>query len=259
MQNRAHPYGGLADELAGSAFSPITYVAQTESTNADASKLLGDPQHFGLSIVAERQTRGAGRKGRTWSAQPGTALLVTTILPRTINAKDVWVVPFWTALAVRAALARYHVLTELHWPNDLLVRKHGKVAGILCVSRIVGNTAWLGCGVGINVHRQPGGQDDIVPAPAFCDDVARVDRTALLLAILREYDATLDRLDDARGTADLWEAAAGLFGTRYRILKDGEREPVDATARGLADGGGLIVERDGRTETVNLADARILR
>ena len=259
MRNRAHPYGRLAGELAGSAFSEITYVAQTESTNADASRLLGDARHFGLSFVAEHQTRGVGRKGRTWRAQPGTSLLATTILPRTLNARDVWVVPFWTALAVRAALAQHEVPTELSWPNDLLVPQRGKVAGILCVSRIVGDKAWMGCGVGVNVHRQPGEHADIVPAPAFCNDVARVDRARLLLAILREYEATLDRLDDARATARLWEAAADIPGKRYRVLRDGESEHFEATAQRLADGGGLVVERNGLVETINLADARILR
>lgn len=260
MHSRAHPYGRLVDELAGSAFSAIQFVAQTESTNADASKLLGDERHLGLSIVAEHQTRGTGRKGRVWTAQPGTSLLATTILPRTVNAADLWAVPFWTALAVSAALARHAVPTELHWPNDLLVPSRGKVAGILCVSRVVGDAAWIACGIGINVHRRPGGQADISPPVAFCDDVARVDRARLLLAILREYDATLERLGNALGTAALWEAGANLPGARYRILKDGETEPFDATAQRLADGGGLVVTRDdGRTETVNLADTRALR
>lgn len=259
MHRRAHPYGRIADELHGSPFSAIEYVAQTESTNTDAAKLLGDRRYFGLSIVTEHQTNGSGRKGRSWTAQPGTSLLVTTILPRTVRAADVWIAPFWTALAVRASLGRFGVHAELHWPNDLLVPSLGKVAGILCGSRIVGDTAWVACGVGVNVHRRPGGQADLHPAPAFCDDVARVDRARLLLEMLRDYDATLDKLDDPRATACEWERAAGLPGTLYRILNDGAAEAFEATALRLAAGGALVVERDGRTQTVNLADARALR
>ena len=260
MQSRDHPYGRLPDELAGSAFPSITYVIRTESTNADAAKLLGEHDHFGLSIVAEHQTRGSGRKGRSWTSQPGTSLLVTTILPRAVATRNLWIVPFWTALSVRKALAAHGVTTALHWPNDLLIPQRGKVAGILCVSRIAGDTAWAACGVGVNVHRHPGGLSALAPPAAFCDDVARADRARLLLAILHEYEAALDSLDDPRGIAAAWEAAAGVPGARYRIVNDGAPTSFDATALRLAEDGGLVVERDGgRTETVNLADARVLR
>jgi BirA family biotin operon repressor/biotin-[acetyl-CoA-carboxylase] ligase len=260
MESRVHPYGRIGEELAGTAFSSITYVAETESTNADAAALLGSEQHLGRSIVAEHQSRGRGRKGRTWTSQPCTSLLVTTILPRAVDTSSLWAVPFWVALAVRAALRKHGVATTLHWPNDMSIAGRGKVAGILCVSRITGDCAWVACGVGINVHRRPGGQADIDPQPAFCDDVTRVDRARLLLALLREYDATLDGLADPARIATLWEIVAGLPGARYRIVKDGETAEFEATALRLADGGALIVERDGGLlETVCLADARVLR
>ncbi len=260
MDRQVHPYGPIARELAGSAFSAITYVAETDSTNADASRLLGSEESLGLSIVAEHQRRGQGRNGRSWMSQPGTSLLVTTILPRVIDAAHVWAVPFWVALAVREALSQRGVATTLHWPNDLLIEGRGKVAGILCTSRITAETAWVSCGVGVNVNRGRGGQVALNPPPAFCDDVATVDRAQLLLTVLREYERALDLLADPARTAALWEAAAGLPGARYRILKDGETQPFEATALRLAHGGGLEIERDvGGIETVSFADARALR
>ncbi len=260
MQSRAHPYGRLSDDLGESPFSAITYVAQTESTNADAAKLLGDERHLGQSIVAEHQTLGSGRRGRSWTALPGTSLLVTTILPRAIAASALWAVPLWAARAVRAGLASQGVATALHWPNDLLVPGRGKIAGILCVSRVTGETAWAACGVGVNVLRSPGGEVEIEPSPAYCGDVTHVDRARLLLAILRAYDATLDLLADPRTIADLWEADAGLPGTRYTIRKDGATKSFEATALRIADGGGLVVEREGgKIETIDLAHARALR
>jgi len=260
MQTGAHPYGRLGRELGESPFSAIRYVVETESTNADAAKLLGDDRYLGLSIVAEHQTRGSGRRGRSWTAVPGTSLLVTTILPRIVAAQALWAVPFWTARAVRAGLASQGVATAVHWPNDLLVAERGKIAGILCISRVSGANAWAACGVGINVLRPPAGAASIEPAPAYCNDVTRVDRSRLLLEILRAYEGTLDLLADPRAAADLWEADAGLPGARYRILKDGETVPFEATALRIADGGGLVVERDGGAiETIDLAHARALR
>ncbi|MBV8284558.1 MAG: hypothetical protein JO175_07895, partial [Candidatus Eremiobacteraeota bacterium] len=69
-----------------------------------------------------------------------------------------------------------------------------------------------------------------------------------------------DALDNPQRIARVWETAAKVPGRRYRLLKDGEREPFEATAIALANGGGLVVRRDdGTRETIALADARALR
>jgi BirA family transcriptional regulator, biotin operon repressor / biotin---[acetyl-CoA-carboxylase] ligase len=253
-----HPYARIASELAGTAFSQIRYAEATASTNADASALLGDEGSAGLTIVAEYQTSGAGRKGRSWLAEPGTSLLFTTIVPGTLPAHDLWIVPFWTALAIRRALGACGIDVDLHWPNDLLLAD-AKLAGILCVSRSSGDRAWVACGVGINVRRG-GAADFIEPPPAFCDDRHAVERADLLRAILLEFDATHAMLANPQRVARLWEIQAGLPGRRYRLRKDDETAPFEATAVALATGGGLVVARDdGVRETISLADARALR
>lgn len=251
-------YATAATTLAGSPFAAIRYVEETASTNDDAAALLGDPGASGLTIVAGHQTQGAGRKGRSWIARPGSALLFTTILPRELPAADLWVVPFWTALAVRDGLAACGVKTALHWPNDLLVGAR-KICGILCVSRVWGDRARVACGVGINVVRTQEADRGIAPPPAFCSDFARVDALTLLLAILRRFDATYATLDAPQAIAREWERAAGLPGTRYRLLRDGEEDAFEARAIALGDGGALVVERDGKREAIALADARALR
>ena len=252
------PYAGVAKELSGSAFGAIRYLAETASTNADAAALLGDDGARGLTIVAEHQTRGAGRKGRIWLDEPGTSLLFTAIVPRPLPAADLWIVPFWTVLGVRSALRECAVDACVVWPNDVLVGQK-KVAGVLCASRVAGDTAWAACGVGINVRR-PQRRLDVAPPPAYCSDVAPVERTQLLRAILLAFDASLDSLTNPQRIARLWEGAANVPGARYRLLADGTDEPFDATALQLATGGGLVVVRDdGTRETVSLADARALR
>ena len=251
-------YATAATTLAGSPFAAIRYVEETASTNDDAAALLGDPGANGLTIVTGHQTQGAGRKGRSWIAQPGSALLFTTILPRELPAADLWIVPFWTALRVREALASSGVDAALHWPNDLLVGTC-KICGILCVSRVWGERAHVACGVGINVVRTQEADRGITPPPAFCSDFARVDTVTLLLTILRRFDATYASLDAPQAIARQWERDAGLPGKRYRLLHDGESDAFEARAVALADGGALIVERDGKREAIALADARALR
>lgn len=253
------PYRNVAAQLADGPFASIEYREETESTNADAAELLGDERFGGHTIVAEFQRHGTGRKGRSWRAMPGTALLMSTIVPRSIDVGRLWLVPFWVALAVRAGLLHCGVATTLQWPNDLLLRDR-KLGGILCQSRVTAATARVACGVGINVHRLAGAGTVIEPAPAFCDEVAPVDRAALLVAILRAYHATLAGLDDAGRVMRDWEAAAEIPGRRYRIAKDNAREPFEAVAQSLDEGGALrVVRDDGTSERVEMADARVLR
>jgi BirA family transcriptional regulator, biotin operon repressor / biotin---[acetyl-CoA-carboxylase] ligase len=254
----AGPYEDVAREFAGTAFGSIRYVEETESTNADAAGLLGDERFGGHTIVAEYQSRGAGRKGRAWLAPAGSALLFTTILPRDVGAENLWSVPFWVALALRAALAEFGVRTVLQWPNDLLIGDR-KVAGVLCRSSVNGARARVACGAGINVRR-PGAEAKIEPPPAFCGDVATVERVPLLRAILLEYARSLFLLDEPDRVAAAWDAAAQLPGRRYRLQLDEGGEPFDAIAQGLAHGGSLeVVRDDGSRETIALADARALR
>lgn len=257
MELGAGPYAGVARELAGTRFAEIVYAEETASTNADAAVLLDDARYAGRTIVAEYQRQGAGRKGRSWTAPAGSGLLFTTILPRAVDTEKLWLVPYWAGLAVRAALREFGVTTTLAWPNDLLLRE-SKLAGVLCQTCVIGPTSRVACGVGINVLR-PGIDPEIEPPPAFCDDVTTVERSALLRAVLREYDRTLSRLDQPELVIAEWDDGAQLP-RRYRIALDGETTPFEAIAEGLASGGGLrVVRHNGVRETIALADARVVR
>ncbi len=254
----SNPFASVSRSLAGTPFARIVYRERTGSTNDDAAAMLGDDTAFGTTIVADEQQQGVGRKGRSWIARPGSALLFTTILPRELCTDDLWCVPFWTALVVRDAVQSFGIPCDLQWPNDLLSGGR-KLAGILCVSRVAGASARVGCGVGINVHRLPGADTGITPPPAFCDDTAPVDRAALLVQILSRFATRLSLLDVADQIARRWEREAGLPGRPYRLQRDGERQPFEATAIALEHGGSLSIERDGTRESVSLADARALR
>jgi BirA family transcriptional regulator, biotin operon repressor / biotin---[acetyl-CoA-carboxylase] ligase len=253
----AGPYETVACELAGTPFGSIAYVEETESTNADAAMLLDEQRFGGHTIVAEYQRSGAGRKGRVWLAPAGTGLLFTTILPRSIGSERLWIVPYWVALAVRAALLDFGIATTLQWPNDLLCGER-KIAGVLCQSSVSGSLARVACGVGINVRR-PGADPGIEPPPAYCDDVAPVDRAALLHTTLTQYARRLFMLDDPARVRVEWDEAAELPGRRYCIARDAELETFEAVAQGIDESGLRVRRPNGAEEIVSLADARVVR
>lgn len=240
----------------------IEHVEETRSTNDDVGHRLG-AEEAGLVRVAGVQTAGRGRRaGRTWVAPRGSGLTFTTALPRALPPHALWCVTFWASLAIREAVARVTGATlDLVWPNDLLLGGR-KCCGILCVSRVEGERAWVGVGSGINVLRPRDASllAEITPPPAFLSDVAgEIDHARLLDAILGAYAATLGELDSPTSVARRWEREARLEGTPYELLLDEEATPRRVVARRIAADGSLIVHEGGRERAVSLADARIAR
>ncbi len=208
--------------------------------------------------MADYQTSGYGRKGRKWQAPPGSSLLFTTILPRSVRRADLWAVPFWTALCVAGALLKLGVQTQLQWPNDLLLQRR-KCCGILCVSRVTGETARVGCGIGLNVRRPVTECESIVPPPSYISDVRSIDRTTILSEILARFLDDLRLLDHPEQIARRWESVGALRGSTYRLRLDHPPECLEAVAQQLGPAGELIVSENGTRRTISLADAQVVR
>jgi BirA family transcriptional regulator, biotin operon repressor / biotin---[acetyl-CoA-carboxylase] ligase len=249
----------VRDFVHNTRFANIIYTEKTGSTNDDAFKVLGQAQYAGTTFVADEQTAGKGRKlGRRWIAPPGTSVLFTTILPLTVPASELWAVPFWVALAVADGIRRScAVNVDLRWPNDLFVRNR-KVGGILCISRVSGDLAHVGCGVGINGAPPRGyGAAGIEPPPGYLLDVARrVSRELVLSEILVAFNRRLAALRSPSTIASTYAERAGLIGSRYSVRMDIDGALFEGTARGLGPDGALRLEVGGSERLIALADAR---
>jgi BirA family biotin operon repressor/biotin-[acetyl-CoA-carboxylase] ligase len=247
--------------LSGSLFADVRYLPRTGSTNDDATPLLARSDALGTTLVAEEQTAGRGRKpGRTWIAPPGTGLTFTTILPATLPAADLWAVPFWVALCVADGIARAcAVHADLRWPNDLFIHDR-KVAGILCVSRVAGDVAHVGCGVGINVFRPGASELTAIDAPpAFLADAApHVLREVVLAEVLLAFERRLSAMHSPAAVARTYEERAALPGARYRVRVDLGEVELEGIARGLGPEGALRLDVGGIEHAISLADARRL-
>ena len=243
-------------------FRLVEHHRVIRSTNDEAQRRLGEAS-AGLVIVADEQSGGKGRRGRTWVAPPRSGLLFTAILPHAVNAGDAWAVTFWAGLRVADALARWNLEPTLQWPNDILLDGR-KLCGILCVSRIVADQAMLGCGIGVNVYRPRNHPelDAIEPPPIFLDDVRVLGehaREELLIEILRACEDNLGSLNHPDSLAREWEGRAGVPGMRYRLtLEDGSE--IEGEATRLTSGGGLVIRTSSGEHAVELADSvRVLR
>jgi BirA family biotin operon repressor/biotin-[acetyl-CoA-carboxylase] ligase len=209
---------------------PRLHLRATTSTNDRARELAQAGAPHGTLVTAAQQTAGRGRQGRTWSAPPGRALLLSVVL-RDPPA----LLPLAAALAVAEVAGPS---AKIKWPNDLLLDGR-KVAGILAEGRP--QDAWAVLGVGLNVALRI---EDLPP---------ELHGTAGTLGLEpSDLEPTLDRLLVALEAALALDEAILLGAYRARDALRG-REVTWATGHGRAAGidgtGRLVVElpEGGRT------------
>lgn len=145
----------------------------------------GDPE--GSVAVAEEQTAGRGRLGRTWQAPHGTSILASVLLRPTLEAARLPELAVLAAHAVADAIAAVTGLEpDVKHPNDVLVDGR-KVAGLLGEAR--DGIVVLGMGVNVNVAREALPAETRLPATSLLLEGGRaVDRAALLSRVLREIE-----------------------------------------------------------------------
>jgi BirA family biotin operon repressor/biotin-[acetyl-CoA-carboxylase] ligase len=188
-----------ASVLAGSRlWSRVSVVAETGSTNEDLVAAARAGAADGTVLVAERQTKGRGRLGRSWRSEPGAGLTFSVLLrPVAVPPAARGWLPLLAGVAVAAGVrAQAGLDVSLKWPNDVVAMgqggpaRLGKLAGILAEQ--AGDAIVIG--TGLNVAASPvlatAGGPAAAYAPASLAELGApaTDRTALLTAILRELE-----------------------------------------------------------------------
>lgn len=133
----------------------IIALREVGSTNDLANEMAEKGVLEGTVVVAEAQTKGKGRLGRSWSSPPGLGLYTSIILHPPISPEQAPLFPLMAGIAVaEAVLDTTGLPTLLKWPNDVLLWKR-KVAGILTeLNADAGLVRHLVVGVGINVNQR---------------------------------------------------------------------------------------------------------
>lgn len=234
------------------AFADLRYAETVGSTNDVAAQLALSGAADGTAVLADQQTAGRGRRGRTWSSPPGAGLYLSVVLRgRTLSAAPGLMTLGAGVAAVEAVLAATGLPVMLKWPNDLVIGDGWKkLGGILCEAQ--GEDAIV-VGLGINVTPAAHPPDVMARVASIEGELGRaVDRAALVVECLVQVRALADAARSNRDGAllDRWRAraAAGWQGAAVR-WHDGDQE-ARGVARDVDDDGALLVERDGRRERV---------
>jgi len=233
-----------------------------DSTNAFAMRLLSHGRSVpdGTLILAEAQTAGRGRMGRTWHSEPEAGLYLSLVLRPDISPTFAALITLGCAVALHNAVERQTGLNaDIKWPNDLLVDGK-KVAGILAeIQADLDRIHVLVVGVGLNVNHGALPQDLAERATSLKlvsgHPHSRLD---ILLDFLEQFEALIDRFH-AEGpeviVAEWTRHSSFAFGRRVQIV-DGSRT-VEGVTKGLNPFGALRVEtQEGQIQELYSGEVR---
>jgi BirA family biotin operon repressor/biotin-[acetyl-CoA-carboxylase] ligase len=249
----------LLPEAIGRAYRPvllrgaIVHRDTVDSTNRLAAELARDGAAEGTTVLAEQQTAGRGRLGRSWVSPARLNLYASVVLRPAIPPLEVPRLTLVAGVVVADAIrATAPVDARIKWPNDVLIGGR-KVAGVLTeLEAEAERVRFVIVGIGVNLNA---GCDDFPPelqskaTSIALASGAAVDRVAFAARLLGGLDAAY-ALFLHRGFAALrhrYEELHCLTGCDVAI--DGT-PPLTGTVRGVDDAGALLVEHAGEVQRV---------
>jgi len=232
------------------------YSEEVESTN---SFLLNKANKFnsdGTILLAEKQTKGRGRKERVWYSAKGQNLTFSILLTsKKYLGKKFNLLNFTTSLSVAFALENlYQLKTELKWPNDVLVNGK-KICGILLESTSQGNKIErVVIGVGLNVNQGLfQGNFNLEPTSVKLELGESVDREKLLAELLNTFEELIQKIDtNPDEIMKDWKDRCNLIGEKISVTEDG------TTKYGIFDDldeeGFLLLKTKNKIEKIHFGD-----
>lgn len=249
---------GLATGLIG---REVVYFDRIDSTNRVAAELARNGAAEGIVVIAEDQTSGRGRLGRTWLAPPYSCILMSILFRPQIPPSRAFSLTALASIAVVRAVKRTTGLkAAIKWPNDIYLEGK-KAAGVLTeVSVEQDRLRFAVVGVGLNVNFDPARYPEIRKTATSLQAVAGkpVSRLELLRSVLREADGLYADLKKGRTVAihREWKAGSMVLGRLVRIVSFEAVE--EGTAEDIEEDGTLLLrDRQGQLKRIVAGDVSL--
>jgi len=230
----------------------IDRYASVDSTMNEARRLAAEGCQSGTVVVAEEQTSGQGRYGRTWHSEAGSGLYVSIVLRHTLAPNDIPAVTLALGLAAVDAIQKTtHLACDLRWPNDVLIHSK-KCAGIL--TQLEGSAIIAGIGINVNQTEFPEELNAIATSLRIASGGRMCSREQLLMELISQVDGYCGLLqrEGRRPILELF-ARASSFVSGRRVDVDLGSGVVRGTTAGLTESGFLLLRRDDGSEIVIVA------
>ncbi|MFQ5667922.1 MAG: biotin--[acetyl-CoA-carboxylase] ligase [Candidatus Binatia bacterium] len=229
----------------------IHYFDRLDSTNTVAGRLAADGAAEGTCVVAETQTQGRGRLGRTWISPPFRNLYLSVILRPPIATAAAPQVTLAAGVAVAETVREWTPRAAIKWPNDVVIDGR-KVAGILTEMEADNDRIRfliLGIGVNLNSTREDFPANLRDKAGSLCTAAGHaIDRAAFAERLLSRLEERYDLFVRAGFAAirPVWNGLSCLQGRQVRI--GGGQQRQEGTVTGIAEDGALLLRSATGTE-----------
>lgn len=257
------------------AANKIVYKQTTISTNEDAGQLAKAGAEHGLLVVADTQSGGKGRRGRSWQSEPETTISMTLLCRPQFTVEKASMLTLVMGLAVAEAISELTGLSaNIKWPNDIVVN-HKKVCGILTeLGTANGQIDYLIVGVGINVNNgislSPVETSEQKRTIIFGEELAgtatslwletgvELSREKLIAFCMEKFEQYYEKFVrdlDLHAMMDVYNSRLAGIDGEVRVL-DPQGEYV-GISRGIDAFGNLLVETEGVVKKVYAGEVSV--
>lgn len=240
----------------------IIVLDETDSTNNYAKDLARKGAKNATAVIADCQTAGKGRMGRSFCSPHGTSIYLSIILRPETDMETCQLITSCAAVAAAQAIDKVcGTDVKIKWVNDLFLNGK-KICGILTEASVnfeTGQPEYAVVGIGINVKsiKNIFPEELMNVATSIEDETGKAPSRAEIIAeILKNIDILTKNLSDT-SFLENYRKRSFIIGQRVSVSKLGSEK--NALAIGISDNAGLIVRYDdGTEETLNSGEARIL-
>ncbi len=229
----------------------IYYYPETDSTNIRIRQLADEGAPHGTLAVADMQTAGRGRRGRTWESPAGSSIYMSILLRPDLMPSAAPPLTLVMACSVAEGIMDCEdVKVQIKWPNDVIINGR-KLVGILTeMSTQVDYIDHVIIGVGINVNMTEFPDSIRETASSLRIETGhKVRRAKLIAAVMKRFEADYEIFIQTGDLSGLMERYGSMLVNRDRDVRIlGAKETYTAHALGIDRNGELIVRREDGTE-----------
>ena len=236
----------------------IEFLPETDSTNAELKRAIYKNQAGpGNIIIADSQTQGRGRRGKTWYSPSGEALYMSICVASPKRLSDAPKLVIAAAVAMIRAL-RPIVSVKIKWPNDIFLNDL-KLCGIMSELITEKNFCCAIIGIGLNLYQTLFPQEISNTAISLKKAGVEFDVNRLISSIIWEIDRHVklidERFDDLLSD---FSASSLIIDTPVRIIR--ADSVIDGIVKGFDKNGLLILKAfDGRLHIIDSGDVSLRR
>ena len=237
----------------------VHFARKMDSTNLWIKRLAKEGAPEGTLALAEYQSAGRGRLGRSWEVPEGTSVMMSILLRPKFEPQFAPMLTLVMGMAVAKAVKDLGFDVSIKWPNDVVV-SHKKICGILTEMGVLDGKidyAVIGVGINVNIREFPEKMADKATS-LYLEGGREFDRSqvpGLVMEAFEKYYEEFIKTCDLSGLKEEYESILANYDQPVRVLA---KEPYEGIARGITNGGELLVEKqDGTVVEVSAGEVSV--